>query len=174
MILRLCEWRIVVAAVVVAASAWPAAAQNGTPVPQATGGNGYEYAGAGPNMASAVGIGFFRIPMSGSCGSPEGTCGGCGARGPHRLTREDLPQHYAYFPAMHGYYYFYPYHPMHIPSQQAFASQFGMDPRNPYANDFFKVVYAEYKAAQEGSPGAPERIPAPPAGIIPKKKARPN
>jgi hypothetical protein len=70
---------------------------------------------------------------------------------------------------MHGYYYFYPYHPMHIISQQEFAGQFGMDPRNPYANDFFKVVYAEYKASQDGTP---ERIPAPPSGIVPKKKPR--
>lgn len=160
---------VMAAAAGLAAFSSLAGAQTPAPTPM----NGQESAGAGTNMASAVGFGFFRFPASGGCGSSEGTCDGYGAGGSRRLTRMELPQHYAYFPAMHGYYYFCPYNPMHVPTQQAFATQFGMDPRNPYANDFFKVVYAEYKAAQEGSPG-PERIPAPPPGLTPKKKPRTN
>lgn len=161
----------IVAAAVVAASAPFAAAQTPAPAPGPT--NGCGCAGGGPSMASAFGIGFFRVPVSGGGEACGEAYDGYGARGARRLTRIELPQHYAYYPAMHGYYYFYPYNPMHVPTQQAFASQFGMDPRNPYANDVFKVVYAEYKAAQEGSPG-PERIPAPSPGVMLKKKTRTN
>lgn len=84
-----------------------------------------------------------------------------------------MPQHYPYYPPMHGYYYFHPYHYAHVPAQQAFASQFGVDTRNPYSNDFFKVVYAEYKASLlrplEEPTGAP--VPESPADTIKKLKA---
>ena len=72
----------------------------------------------------------------------------------------DMPQHYSYYPPMHGYYYFRPYHYTHVPTQRGFATQFGVDPRNPYSNDFFKVVYAEYKASLLRS--SPEHIATPP------------
>jgi len=62
--------------------------------------------------------------------------------------------HYAYYPALHGYYYFRPYNYMHVPRQQEFVTRFGGDARNPYANEIFKRVYAEYKAANPGA-GSP-------------------
>ncbi len=114
---------------------------------------------------SAVAGGAYNGPMAAGNGEGSGCDGemayGCrrGWHGGHGIY--DMPQHYPYYPPMHGYYYFHPYHYTHVPAQQAFASQFGADPRNPYSNDFFKVVYAEYKASLLR--GAPEQIGAPPA-----------
>ncbi len=54
--------------------------------------------------------------------------------------------HYAYFPAMHGYYYFRPYHHRHLLDQQALVTGWGGDSRHPYANKIFQQVYAQYKA----------------------------
>ena len=74
----------------------------------------------------------------------------------------------AYYPAMHGYYYFHPYHHSHIVTQQELASQWGMDPRNPYANDFFKAVYAEYKAQDNmGGQVVPAEEPTSPPEQVP-------
>ncbi len=83
-----------------------------------------------------------------------------------------MPQHYVYYPPLHGYYYFHPYHYAHVPAQQAFTSQFGVDPRNPYSNDFFKVVYAEYKASLIRPAAEPIGTPQPesPTDIIKKLK----
>jgi len=65
-------------------------------------------------------------------------------------------QHYPYYPSMHGYYYFRPYHQSHLARQQAFVMRFGGDPRHPYANEVFGQVYAAYRA--DGGASAP---PAP-------------
>jgi hypothetical protein len=78
-----------------------------------------------------------------------------------------MPQHMAYYPAMHGYYYFHPYHHTHVVYQQEFAGRFGLDVRNPYSNDFFKAIYAEYRASQREQ-GA-ENVPVPrPTGVYPQ------
>lgn len=78
----------------------------------------------------------------------------------------DMPQHHPYYPPMHGYYYFHPYHHAHVDAQRDFAGQWGMDPRNPYANDIFKMVYAEVRASQDESV---ERVPTPPV-TAPKRR----
>jgi hypothetical protein len=134
-----------------------------------------------PNITSTPNTPSMPSGPEASVGSP-GCAEGCGAgamgRGRFRLLNDDggMPPHYAYYPAMHGYYYFCPYHPMHIINHQAMATQWGMDPRNPYANDFFKVVYAEYKTAQGASPilqeGSPEQIPTPLPVPPPRKSGR--
>ena len=83
-----------------------------------------------------------------------GSCG-CGVSGGHGFWCRwfhgtcDMPQHHAYFPPMHGYYYFRPYHPGHVSRQQQFMTQFGGDPRHPYANRLFKKIYAEYEADRQ-------------------------
>ncbi len=59
-----------------------------------------------------------------------------------------MPQHYAYYPAMHGYYYMHPYHYAQVPQHQAFMARAGVDPRNPYSNDLFRTLYAEYRAGE--------------------------
>ncbi len=76
-------------------------------------------------------------------------------------------QHYDYYPAMHGYYYFLPYNASNVPRQQAFSARSGGDPRAPYANGVFQTVYAAYRAAHP-APGSdtpattpPEKIPSP-------------
>ena len=67
--------------------------------------------------------------------------------------------HYAYFPSMHGYYYFRPYHHSHVRLQQQTVAGWGGDVRNPYSNEIFQRVYAEYRA-DKGVPLAPP-TPAP-------------
>jgi hypothetical protein len=59
-----------------------------------------------------------------------------------------MHQHHAYFPPLHGYYYFRPYHHSHIPTHQQRVATWGEDPRHPYANKIFQRVYAEYRAEQ--------------------------
>ncbi len=53
---------------------------------------------------------------------------------------------------MNGYYYFRPYNHRHVAEQQQTVAKWGGDPRNPYANEVFRQVYAEYKADREESP----------------------
>lgn len=99
-------------------------------------------------------------------------CGGRRAAAGGGSWGFDMPQHYVYYPPMHGYYYFHPYHHTHVPAQQAFTSQFGVDTRNPYSNDFFKVVYAEYKASLLRPASEPIGTPVPesPTDTIKKLK----
>jgi hypothetical protein len=84
------------------------------------------------------------------------------------LVCEEI-QHYDYFPAIHGYYYFAPYNAIKVPCQQAFGTRFGGDPRVPYANGVFQTVYAEYWATHPVPAGRlpaatlPEEVPSPEA-----------
>ncbi len=118
-------------------------------------------------------------PMDGTAGPDNCPCDGTGGCWRHGYNWADMPQHYPYYPPMHGYYYFRPYHYTHVPTQQGFATQFGVDPRNPYSNDFFKVVYAEYRASlirtspeQVGTPSGAAQGPIEmPADTIKKLKA---
>lgn len=128
---------------------------------------------AGGNFGGGVASGV-PCAQGGACANGGGYAGGgvSGEGGDDKCrlfdNHGDMPQHYPYYPAMHGYYYFHPYHHTHIDYQRDFATQWGMDPRNPYANDIFKVVYAEVRAAQDESP---ERIPVPPTN--PAKRRAP-
>ena len=83
------------------------------------------------------------------CCEGSGCGGGCGGRcGGGCLgnnTRCQMHLHYPYYPAMHGYYYFRPYHPRHVREQQGVAALWGEDPRVPYANAVFQRVYAQYQ-----------------------------
>lgn len=78
-------------------------------------------------------------------GSGCGCGGGCGGGCLGNNSRCQMHQHYPYYPAMHGYYYFRPYHPRHVREQQGVASLWGEDPRVPYANTVFQRVYAQYR-----------------------------
>ncbi len=78
----------------------------------------------------AQGVGFWAQWLHGSC---------------------DMPPRYPYFPSMHGYYYFRPYHQMHVTQQQAVVIGWGGDARHPYGNEIFKKVYAEYRAGRDTS-----------------------
>ena len=87
------------------------------------------------------------------------------------LVCEEI-QHYDYYPAVHGYYYFAPYNAIKVPCQQAFGARFGGDARIPYANGVFQTVYAEYWATHPVPSGRspattpPEEVP-PPEGSNP-------
>jgi hypothetical protein len=76
-------------------------------------------------------------------------------------------QHYDYYPALHGNYYFAPYNAIKVPFQQAFVARYGGDPRDPYDDGVFEKVYAAYRAARGGPAGSlpttkrPEEVPSP-------------
>lgn len=61
--------------------------------------------------------------------------------------------HLAYFPALHGYYYFRPYSLRHLQQHQAAVVRWGGDPRNPYANVIFERL-------DDGFQTDPARVPA--------------
>lgn len=86
------------------------------------------------------------------CGADPACCGRGGCRGGY-LHRNNFP-HYAYFPCDHGYYYFHPYNVSHIPLHQSIATSWGIDPRNPYSNEIFQKVYAQYEAEQPNVPAS--------------------
>ena len=73
-------------------------------------------------------------------------------------------QHYAYYPEMHGYYYFRPYNWTHLAEHQQIATEWGEDPRNPYANTLFDQVYADY-FAENGEAAETPVPPEPPAAV---------
>jgi len=120
----------------------------------------------GPAAAPAYGG---DAPMAGGGMPAEGAAFGDGMnRSRFGLLPDDggMPQHYPYYPPLHGYYYFCPYHYSHVPAHQDFAGRIGIDPRNPYANDFFKMVYAEYRASQFRADPATSVPMAPPESPI--------
>lgn len=82
-----------------------------------------------------------------TCGGAQGVC--FWAQWLHGTC--DMPPRYPYFPSMHGYYYFRPYNHMHVMEQQAVVIGWGGDARNPYGNEIFKEVYAEYRAGRDTS-----------------------
>ena len=70
-------------------------------------------------------------------------------------------QRYTYYPAMHGHYYFRPYNHSQILEQQRIAAEWGEDPRHPYANDLFQIVYEDYLREQEGAAEPAVEVPTP-------------
>jgi hypothetical protein len=125
---------------------------------------------ADPGMNYAGGDGGYV----GDGGGYEGDCGGecCGGCGHHcgccaRLgmlcrcccvplcTTGDMVQHMPFFGTTHGYYYFRPYHVMHVFSQQELATRWGGDPRNPYDNTMFHRIYEQMgvEAKTKAPPG---------------------
>ncbi len=69
--------------------------------------------------------------------------------------------HYPYFPPMHGYYYFRPYHHSHIARHQSLVAGWGGDPRNPYSNAIFQAVYAASDSGQTEALAIPTPVPLP-------------
>jgi len=84
-------------------------------------------------------------------------------------------QHYDYYPALHGNYYFAPYNAIKVPFQQAFVARYGGDPRAPYADGVFQKVYAAYRVAHpapaKGAPAttSPEEVQRPKPADTPKE-----
>ena len=74
------------------------------------------------------------------CGTPADFCdaftdnGPCDPSGCRSYCHSscDMPQHMAYHPESHGYYYLKPYNYQHLPMHQQFVASFGGDRRNPY------------------------------------------
>jgi len=74
-----------------------------------------------------------------------------------------MAQHTPFFGTTHGYYYFRPYHVMHVFSQQELATRWGGDPRNPYDNTMFDRIYEQLgvqsKVPLKGAAGQQPPLP---------------
>lgn len=109
----------------------------------------------GMPVDSSYAVGTVDSCSAGTCAGPcrcqnGWFCGGC-----------NMPQHMAYYPSLHGYYYFRPHSVVQVRQQQDFVSGWGGDRRHPYANTIFRQVYAQL-AAQDAAAIAPQDLPAPP------------
>ena len=68
--------------------------------------------------------------------------------------------HIAYFPPMHGYYYYRPHNPEHVPEHVATGEVLGATSGLPYRSAVFAEVYAQIEsevetdARTEGGQGA--------------------
>lgn len=139
------------------ASPWEASqgASYGAPQGSAFGAQGSAYGAPQADAISGGGYGG-PAPAGGGqcCGNGGGavggdccgsSCGGCGCLHGCCLLKStgDLVQHMPHFGTTHGYYYFRPYHVMHVFSQQELATRWGGDPRNPYDNTMFQNVYQQ-------------------------------
>jgi hypothetical protein len=80
-------------------------------------------------------------------------------------TTCDMPPHIPYQAHWPHYYYFRPYHYLHVPQQQEVVDGWGWDIRNPYSNEMFKDIYegldvAEIEDVPAPARGAPKPTPA--------------
>lgn len=114
------------------------------------------------------------LPSLGCC------CGGLGHNCCIRTTG-DLVQHTPFFGTTHGYYYFRPYHVMHVFSQQELATRWGADPRNTYDNTIFQRTYeqlgvdmATIKAREEAAAKAKAAGLAEPPTAVPSYTLPPD
>lgn len=57
----------------------------------------------------------------------------------------NMPLHYHYFAADHGYFYHAPYTVTRLGIQQAYAASYGGDPRHPYSTEAVDRAMAEFK-----------------------------
>jgi hypothetical protein len=150
------------------------------------GGAAYGPASYGPGAAAPVAEGG-DVGGGECCGND--TCGGDACGGCCCLSKccclfkcgcicstGDLVQHMPFFGTTHGYYYFRPYHVMHVFSQQELATRWGGDARNPYDNTMFQKIYEQMGVAATLPastvapvttvpdymvPGAPHVVPTP-------------
>lgn len=71
----------------------------------------------------------------------------------------NMPQHWAYFPALHGNYYFRPYSAIDIPAQQQMVTRWGGNPRHPYESDLFNKARMEVTEARAKGEGIDAPLP---------------
>lgn len=83
----------------------------------------------------------------------------------------DMHQHLRYPPPLHGNYYFRPYDPTDLFRQQAFVTQWGGDPRNPYDNEVFDRIHGPRAPVPNGGAAEPVPVP-PPTSLLPEKPER--
>lgn len=74
-------------------------------------------------------------------------------------TTCDMPPHIPYQAPWDHYYYFRPYHYLHVPQQQEVVDGWGWDVRNPYSNEVFKDIYEGLNVAEI------EDVPSPARGV---------
>jgi hypothetical protein len=130
-------------------------APTSAPAPQAAGDCGCNdgaVSGGGDTCGCAPSCGLGCLRGCGCCLAGHTCCV------PFKTTG-DLVQHMPFFGTTHGYYYFRPYHVMHVFSQQELATRWGGDARNPYDNTIFEKVYQQM--------GVDARSAQPTTGVVP-------
>ncbi len=59
-------------------------------------------------------------------------------------TTGDMYQHYAYYPAHHGYYYFRPYNYTNVLEHKSMVARLGGETNHPYSVAMFTPIYENY------------------------------
>jgi hypothetical protein len=93
----------------------------------------------------------------------------CAANGGCIHNTCNMPQHHRYFPQAHGYYYFRPYNSHYIRIHQSAATRYGAPQWNPYSNEIFNDIYAEFERAEAERT---EPLPLPQGGATPENQAQ--
>jgi hypothetical protein len=89
-------------------------------------------------------------------GTSEGGCAGCTnwhhTCGPQNFRCHflfspcNMSQHMPFWNKERGYYYFRPYHVVHVLQQQEMAASWGGNPKDPYDNRFLDKIHEEWAA----------------------------
>lgn len=108
------------------------------------GGQGY---GLDPNSMgfSNVSGNGYRNGSGNGYGDMNSPCRDCRKGKCCKDSTCNMYQHYPYFPANHGYYYFRPYNYPYVWKHQQSVANVGGDPRNPYTKAMFIPVYEQFE-----------------------------
>jgi hypothetical protein len=82
----------------------------------------------------------------------------------------DMPSHFPYPPAFHGYYYFQPYNYTHVLQHQQMAPLLGAEPFAPYEATNLQKIYVDVLGEEEAArPAGDGRLKSltPDAGKLP-------
>jgi hypothetical protein len=132
-----------------------------------------------------VGSPFGVSPCGGSPGCGAAACGACASCGGfsncghlcgllHHKTPGNFVPHLPNCVSTRGYYYFRPYHVMHVYSQQELASRWGGDSRNPYDNSMFEEIYARIGTTPSSSAKIVAKPAPAPAVVVESKDEKPT
>jgi hypothetical protein len=112
----------------------------------------YQQAQFGSELELAAPGGFadegFESPSPGcaSCNNRHHTCGPQDFRCHFLFSPCDMSQHMPFWNKERGYYYFRPYHVVHVLQQQEKTASWGGNVHNPYDNRFLDKIHEEWSA----------------------------
>jgi hypothetical protein len=88
-------------------------------------------------------------PGCSSCGGRHDCCGPYSFRCHFLFSPCDMSLHMPYWNRERGYYYFRPYHVVHVLQQQEKTASWGGNVQNPYDNRFLDKIHDEWEADYE-------------------------
>jgi hypothetical protein len=153
-----------------------------TPMGGLHGPSGYSAPMPVPMYGGPVAGGMPMTPVDQVFGQDAPTCGGCCASeccsdwckrcwwfGTHSTC--DMPQHFPYPPAFHGYYYFRAYNYSQIFQHRLIAPLLGAEPFAPYETTNFQKIYVDALGEEEANRQAGDGVLKP---LMPDSGKLPN